>query len=98
MMIHSANIATTRAERTLKALCNHFARKTTAGYEGDKGFIDFGDGRCELVATPEALLLQVEAANAGSLARVERVVADHLLRFTPEEEIQIQWHESMDNA
>ena len=34
-------IETSRADRLMKALCNHFSRKTTAGYEGNKGFADF---------------------------------------------------------
>jgi hypothetical protein len=92
-MIQVADIQTDKAERLMKALCNHFARKITAKYEGDKGYIEFGDGKCEITSTPETLTLQVEAGNAESLARVERVVVDHLLRFTPEETFQIDWRD-----
>lgn len=90
-MIQIAIIETNKAERLMKALCNHFARKIIARYEGDKGYIEFRDGKCEITVAPDILTLQVEAANADSLARVERVVVDHLVRFTPEEEIQINW-------
>ena len=45
-MSQIAAIETDKAERLLKALCNHFARKRTVGYEGNKGFFDFGDGKC----------------------------------------------------
>jgi hypothetical protein len=92
-MIQIAVIETNKAERLMKALCNHFARKITARYEGDKGHIEFGDGKCDVLATPATLTLQVEAENADSLARVERVVVDHLLRFTPDEEIQVKWED-----
>jgi predicted peptidase len=90
-MIQIATIETDKAERLMKALCNHFARKITARYEGDKGYIEFRDGKCEMTATSSALTLQVEAENAESLSRVECVVVDHLLRFTPRENIQISW-------
>ena len=90
-MIQIASIKTDKAERLMKALCNHFARKITAGYEGDKGYIEFGDGKCELTATSSTLTLQVEAVDTDSLSRVERVVFEHLLRFSPEEEMQVNW-------
>ncbi len=35
-MIQVAMIETDKAERLMKALCNNFARKITARYEGDK--------------------------------------------------------------
>lgn len=90
-MIHTATIQTDKSERLMKALCNHFARKINARYEGDKGYIEFGDGKCEITAASNALTLQVEAENAENLTRVERVVVDHLLRFAPGEDIQIHW-------
>jgi hypothetical protein len=54
-MIQIATIETIKTERLMKALCNHFSRKITAHYEGDKGTIEFGDGKCELTATASAL-------------------------------------------
>jgi hypothetical protein len=67
----------------MKTLCNHFSRKTTARYEGDRGHIEFQDGKCEFTAASKTLMLQVEAENANSLSRVKQV--DHLLRFMPAE-------------
>lgn len=90
-MIQIANIETTRAERLMKALCNHFARKTDAGYEDDRGFIQFGDGRCELQAGANRLTLFVEAQTGEQLARVQHVVISHLLRFSPEEDLPVIW-------
>ena len=90
-MIQTTAISTNRAERLMKALCNHFARKIDAGYEGDKGYIKFGDGTCEITAASDVLTLKVEAENAENIERVKRVVVDHLLRFTPDEEIKIDW-------
>lgn len=36
-----------------------FARKITAQYERDKGYIEFGDGKCELTATSRLLAIQI---------------------------------------
>ncbi len=90
-MIQIATIETSKAERLMKALCNHFARKITAAYENEKGYIEFGDGRCEITVTPDTMVLMVIAKNVEGLSRVERVVSEHLLRFTPEDEIEINW-------
>ena len=75
----------------MKALCNHFARKTTAKYEGHKGFIEFEASKCELTATPSTLTFQAEAETAEGLEHVKHVVANHLGRFTPGEDIQLGW-------
>ena len=75
----------------MKALCNHLARKNKAHYEGDKGYIEFIDGKCEVIATANALTFHAEAESADALEHVKRVVGKHLLRFTPGEDIQFTW-------
>jgi hypothetical protein len=42
---------------------------------------------------PNTMTIQVEADNEDSLARVQQVVVDHLLRFAPGAELQINWAE-----
>jgi uncharacterized protein len=90
-MLQTAIIETDKAERLMKALCNHFARKITARYEGDKDYIEFGDGKCEITATSSMLTFQAEADTTDGLEHVRRAVGNHLQRFTPEEEMQIIW-------
>jgi len=90
-MIQIAKIETEKAERLMKALCNHFARKITASYEGNKGFIEFGDGKCEITATPSTLEFQAVANNIDDLDHVKQVVAKHLIRFSPEDDFQFNW-------
>jgi uncharacterized protein len=90
-MIQIATIETDKAERLMKALCNHFARKIAARYEGNKGYIEFQNGKCELTATSTALMFQAEAENAEGLTHVMQAVSKHLLRFTPGEDIPFNW-------
>jgi uncharacterized protein len=92
-MIQIATLETNKAERLMKALCNHFARKITAWYEGNKGYIEFQGGKCELTASSTELTFQAEADNAEGLTHVMQAVAKHLLRFTPGEEIPFNWRD-----
>lgn len=75
----------------MKALCNHFARKINARYEGNKGYTEFGDGKCKISTTSRTLTFQAESHTAEGLEHVRRAVGNHLGRFTPGEEIQINW-------
>jgi uncharacterized protein len=90
-MIQTTSIETNKAERLMKALCNHFARRITAKYEGDKGYIEFPGGKCEISVTPTTLTMQVEAEDADYLSQLKQVMVDHLLRFTPDENFQFNW-------
>ena len=92
-MIQIATLETDKAERLMKALCNHFARKITARYEGNKGYIKFGDGQCEITTTSNKLKFQIEADNADGLDHVKQAVKKHLLRFTSGEDIQFDWED-----
>jgi uncharacterized protein len=92
-MIRVATIETDKAERLMKALCNHFARKITARYEGNKGYIEFQDGKCELTATATTLVFHAEAVTADGLTHVMQAVASHLSRFTPGEDIPFNWRD-----
>jgi uncharacterized protein len=92
-MIQIAVIETNKAERLMKALCNHFARKTTARYEGDKGYIEFGDGTCEITTTSSTLNFQAEADTTDGMDHVKRAVDKHLSRFTSEDNFQLNWRD-----
>jgi uncharacterized protein len=93
-MIQIATIETDKAERLMKALCNHFARKINARYEGDKGYIEFTDGKCKITATSRMLIFQAEAETANGLDHVKLAVDKHLVRFTPEDNFQFNWRDS----
>lgn len=93
-MIQITTIETDKAERLMKALCNHFAQKITARYEGDKGYIEFGDGKCEITATSSTLKFLAESETTDGLDHVKRAVEKHLLRFAPEDNYHFHWSES----
>lgn len=92
-LLHAARarVATPKASRYLKALCNHFDRKAEAVYDDHGGRIRFPFGECELQAEADALLIRVSADSTTRLRRVQHVVADHLVRFAPKEELVVNW-------
>jgi len=95
----TAQVTTDKAERYLKALCNHFDRKASAAYETSKegitsGQIRFDFGDCTMVAEAKQLNLNLSAGDTELLDRLKHVIASHLLRFAAAEELQIDWQEA----
>ena len=86
-----ADVRTAKAQGYLVQLCKHFAHKIPARFEGSDGEIAFPMGTCRLHVEGETLVLAVEGADAGAVARLEEVVASHLLRFAFREELAIDW-------
>lgn len=86
-----ATVSTEKAHRYMKALVNHFARKVSAEYEADHGFIDFGFGRCDIEASASAMTFNVSSSNAGNLQQVQQVIGSHVARFTQQEIVDLPW-------
>lgn len=91
MLFAQGQVKTEKAQRYLKALCNHFSHKVQASYSDDRGHVDFGFGTCEMQAEADRLTLQIQADNNEGFARVKYVVADHLERFSSDEALQVMW-------
>ena len=87
----TANVKTDKAVRYLKALCNHFSRKVEASYEDNHGVAHFPFGECTMEASSKALLIQVSTPSEELFERVKYVVADHLVRFSGEDELVVDW-------
>ncbi|GAB5492669.1 MAG: hypothetical protein Phog2KO_28840 [Phototrophicaceae bacterium] len=86
-----STVATTKASRYLKALCNHFDRKVTAEYNDNHGTVNFGFGNCEMTATEANLSVSVEADTEENFGRIKYVMSDHLERFSGDEALQLNW-------
>ena len=92
-MFTTATVRTEKAERYMKALCNHFSRKVAASYEGKRGSVDFGFGSCLLEAKDDALILKVESDTVQTLSQLEQIMSSHLVRFTQNEILEVNWKE-----
>jgi len=95
LLTTTARVPLSAPRRYLGQLCKHFAHKITATWAEDysTGRIEFGMGRCDLVADEEAgvLVMTATAANEEDLTRLEGVVARHLERFAFREPLTVTW-------
>jgi hypothetical protein len=98
MYISHATVQTHKASRYLKALCNHFNRKVTAVYDDNHGSVQFGFGNCEMDATDTALVIHIQSDTDENFTRVKYVVADHLERFSGDEQLRVEWGETHSHA
>jgi uncharacterized protein len=86
-----ADVVTENASRYLQQLCKHWAHKFPVAFVSNHGTIDLSLGRTVLDADPAALHIMVTTDEAGSLERLEMVVADHIKRFAFREELTFDW-------
>ncbi len=91
-----ARVQTSSPARYMGQLCKHFVHKIPASHDEETGRIEFPFGLCELAIGNDLLAMTVSAPDAESLARMEEVVASHLLRFAFREPPEITW--KRDNA
>ncbi|GIK28334.1 MAG: DUF2218 domain-containing protein [Chloroflexi bacterium] len=87
----TGSVATDKAVRYLKALCNHFSHKVPAAYDDNHGTVQFGFGTCEMFADDTSLTFHIDAETEENLARVQHVVADHVERFTGADALKVAW-------
>ena len=77
-----AMVPTASASRYLQQLCKHWAHKFAVAFDTTAGTVPFPNGAVlTMTAAPEALLVSVTAADAGSAMSMQDVVARHLDRF-----------------
>jgi hypothetical protein len=81
MLASEGRAETDRASRYLTQLVKHFSHKTEAEFTPERGTVSFDSGSATLIATPQALIVRAEAADAEKLATVQRVVVSHAERF-----------------
>lgn len=78
-----ANIPTNDASRYLQQLCKHWSHKFEVSFTPQEGRVPFSaENTCFLNASPEALNVRVEAADAAEAERLGNLVFKHLERFS----------------
>lgn len=79
----TARVPTAHASRYLQQLCKHWSHKLPVSFTAEEGRVDFaGRGVAALMtATPDTLIVRVEAPDEETLVRMTSVVAEHLDRF-----------------
>ena len=87
----TATVQTEKAPRYMKALVNHFGRKASAAYEGSSGYIEFAFGRCDIQSDDDKLSFTLDSPGHEELERLKMVVDKHLIRFSQDEIVGLEW-------
>ncbi len=87
----SATVTTAKAAGYAAQLAKHFSHKIPARFEGSEGEIAFEAGTCHLHVAGDVLTLTVAGTTPEAIARLQDVVARHLLRFAFREELAVDW-------
>ncbi|WP_018717850.1 DUF2218 domain-containing protein [Arhodomonas aquaeolei] len=91
MVTTRATVTTEKPAVNLKKLCRHFGHKVEARFDDERGEVHFPFGDIEMAAGEGVLVLSGRAGDGESLARLEQVVGDHLVRFAWKESLQVDW-------
>ena len=87
-----ARLVTDKAARYMTQLAKHWGHKFEVELTETTAFFPLTLGPCRMTADAEGLDMTVEAADAEALAKLEQVVADHILRFAFRENIEkLNW-------
>jgi hypothetical protein len=91
-LLHStAHIQTPNAARYLTQLCKHLSHRTQVTLGEGVGDIVFEAGAAHLAADAGVLRITADAPDPDALARVQDVVARHLVRFAFREDLVVDW-------
>ncbi len=87
----TAIVPTTHASRYLQQLCKHCAHKFAVEFSPEHGTIDLGENRLVILDADAAKLTTTVETSEENLARLEEVVASHVVRFAFREELVFDW-------
>lgn len=83
-----ARLTTDRAARYMTQLARHWGHRFVVTFDATTARIPLPIGDCRMLADETGLDITVETSGLEDLARLEQVVADHLLRFAFREGVQ----------
>ncbi len=93
MVRSEARIPTRSAERYLKQLCNHATHMgARSEWAPPEGVVEFPQGgMCRLKATPDELVLTVDAPTPDQLATIQTILGADFHRFGQRHGMRVNW-------
>ena len=90
--ISKAVLRTPNASRYLQQLCKHWSHKFEVRFDATDGHVPLPGADLDLAASDDALSATITLKEEGDMARLQKVVADHLNRFAFREgELDFEW-------
>jgi len=93
MVRSEARIPTSSAERYAKQLCNHATHMgARSEWAPPDGMVEFPQGgTCHLTATPDELVLIVDAPTPNQLATIQAILGADFQRFGQRHGMSVTW-------
>jgi hypothetical protein len=82
-----ARLSTDKASRYMTQLAKHWSHKFVVVFDETSARIPLPLGDCRMLADADGLNITVDATSHEGLAKLEDVVAEHLLRFAFRENV-----------
>ncbi|MGW7683829.1 DUF2218 domain-containing protein [Kribbella sp. NPDC054772] len=96
MPVVEARLGTSRADRYLAQLTSHLSHRPgglrVVSTSAEELVIDLGTATWSVRATPEQLILRVEADDAGALEQQSARVADRVEQIGRRDGLQVSWN------
>ena len=89
-----ADVPTDVPGRYAKQLVSHLGRKVPFAESDSTWTATFNDSIARITVADGVLVLQAEAADVESLARLEHALGSHLERFGQRNELSVTWQRS----
>lgn len=97
--LSTGRFSTAKGRAYMTQLCKHFGHKVPAEVDGDRGHVAFPLGMARMQADDHALIVELTAADAETVQRLQGVIDSHLERFAFREEFRsMDWTAPAPNA
>jgi hypothetical protein len=73
------------------AEAEHPAFRARLKWDDNDATIEFDQGRCSIHASADTLAIHAEADDAQALEHIERLISDHLARFSRRSPLTVRW-------
>lgn len=90
----TSNIKTSAGSSYIGKLCRHFAHKIKTEYTPTTGKAEFPAGICQMHASTEHLIFEIDADNSEGLEKIKGVLERHLIKFAYKEDLIITWQDT----
>jgi hypothetical protein len=91
MLSSRAVVSTDKSKRYAKQLASHLGHKIQVDELPNGHRLTIATGSAELLPEQDRLMLTATAPDEDTLARVQDVVARHLVRFGQKDELVVNW-------
>lgn len=84
-----------KADKYIKTLAKHFAKKVSVESNGDVSTVMFPMGMCQMTLKNDTISLLCESSQQEGLDTVKSIISSHLIMLKEFKHISLEWHDGM---